>query len=63
MNCYIEVRQTERCVACQKSLSHGEKPITVRIENELGFSINKMCQTCMDTYSAYKKKKDLLMMV
>lgn len=60
MKCYIEIKRTEKCVACSKTFSDSDKAIPVRIQDNMGYSINVMCEDCMDTYSAYKKRKAAL---
>lgn len=60
MQCYIEVKRTEKCVACGISLSGEVEAVPVRIQDNMGYSISAMCNPCMDMYSEYKKKKNQL---
>lgn len=60
MNCHIYIQRTQKCVACSKSFSEEDKAIPVRIEDNMGYSIHAMCESCMDKYSEYKKRKKSL---
>lgn len=57
MNCYIEVKKTENCIACNTVFQDKENAVPVRIQDNMGYSIALMCPSCLDAYSTYKKRK------
>jgi len=59
MNCYIEVRRTDKCISCSTAFEDAKNAIPVRIEDNMGYSISLMCNTCMDMVKEYKRKKEL----
>lgn len=56
----IEVKRIGHCVACTKKLHKDDKIHEVRIQDDSGYSIAQMCNTCMDACLEYKRKKTLL---
>lgn len=61
MNCYIEVKRTEKCVSCSHGFGEYDNATSVRIQDSMGYSIALMCDTCMDKYAEYRKQQELLM--
>lgn len=59
MNCYIEVKRTDKCVSCHTAFKDKNDAIPVRIQDNMGYSISSMCHTCMDMVKEYQRKKAL----
>lgn len=57
MECYIEIKRLDKCVACHTSFTPEDKVVTVRIQDNSGYSISSMCESCMDAVNEYKKRK------
>lgn len=60
MDCYIEVRRTDKCVACHKDFEGEEQGTPVRIEDESGYSISRMCTSCMEKVAAHRARKEAM---
>ena len=59
MDCYIQVKRTEKCISCTNAFKENENAIPVRIQDNMGYSISLMCESCMDMVKEYKAKKEL----
>lgn len=57
MNCYIQIKRTDKCVACHTPFQKDDKVISVRIQDNAGYNISSMCESCMDAVILYKKRK------
>jgi RNase P subunit RPR2 len=61
MRCHIEIKRTEKCVGCSQPFQKNDNSTLVKIEDNMGYSLAVMCDSCIDKYSQYKKRKKVLM--
>ena len=60
MNCYIEVKRTEKCIACSHEFHQEDMAVPVRIQDDMGYSIALMCDSCMGEYREHKERQSYL---
>jgi hypothetical protein len=63
MNCFIEVKRVEKCVACSRPFHSHDNATSVRVQDSMGYSIALMCDSCMDSYAEYRRRKETLLSV
>lgn len=59
MDCFLQVTQTGKCVACHRVFEEGERGTPVRIQNEHGFSLSAMCGSCLDKVIKHREEKKM----
>jgi hypothetical protein len=63
MNCHIEVKRTDKCIACSHSFLEQDMATMVRIQDDMGYSLALMCDSCMGEYRQHKERQSFLGML
>ena len=60
MDCHIEVKRTDKCIACHHEFESHDMATMVRIQDDMGYSIALMCDSCLDEIRQHRERQSLL---